>query len=92
MGLNHGVPKCYSLLDFIGILGYGGRRDLTIGYFCSGGIHKWGSKDVPWREHVQHYPGCGYVKMLITINNVDVLDMMKEKVCQICGEYFSVLY
>ena len=28
----------------------------------------------------------------ITIDNVDVLDIMKEKICQRCGEYFSVLY
>ena len=25
---------------------YEGRRDLTICYFCGGGIHKWGSKDI----------------------------------------------
>ena len=49
---------------------YEGKRDLTICYFCGGGIHKWESKDIPLREHAQHYPDCGYVKMFRS--NIDI--------------------
>ena len=53
---------------------YDGRRDLTICYFCGGGIHKWDSKDIPWREHAQHYPGCGYVKIFRSNNDISSIN------------------
>ena len=52
---------------------YEGRRDVTICYFCGGGIHKWESKDIPLREHAQHYPDCGYVKMFRS--NIDIFSI-----------------
>ena len=43
---------------------YEGRSDLTICYFCSGGIHRWEESDVPLLEHATHFPNCGYIKLL----------------------------
>ena len=59
---------------------YDGRRDLTIGYFCGGGIHKWESKDIPLREHAQHYPDCGYVKMFRSDNDISSINPFSKMI------------
>ena len=49
---------------------YTGRSDLTICYFCGGGIHMWLPEDSAWIEHIKHFPSCGYLKLFRSNINI----------------------
>ena len=68
---------------------YDGRRDLTICYFCGGGIHKWESKDIPWREHAQHYPNCGYLKLLRSNDHICNINTKKTNISNASRNFFN---
>ncbi|XP_013192066.1 baculoviral IAP repeat-containing protein 7 [Amyelois transitella] len=43
---------------------YTGTGDQVRCFYCDGGLGMWESQDVPWSEHAQYFPHCGYVLLI----------------------------
>lgn len=58
---------------------YTGVQDITMCYYCGGGLKEWEENDDPWQEHLRWFNLCPYVVMRFS-NKKCSFDVTDKKV------------